>query len=530
MKCKHCNSEWNTSEELGSKLSSCPFCGKELIPEPAPASKATSIQEVLQEIIRLHGIEAMEKGNRMISFYMDMAPAPLRKEKTILDYLVRCNGNELLLEVKDQPLSQRQVRYEQVVDKLCSELYISEAAARKVCNAFCIAVYGESVEKPRQEQSSKPKEKEPAKKQTPPKNTEQQTNAAGSAASQKKPVDKASLDIKTTLYLSEAEAAAGCLKKISLPDGLPSVSVKVPAGTLSGATLRLKECGRRDPNAQWGMPCQKGDVYLAVSVIPDPPKKKAKKQPPTLHCNLTITPEEALKGCQKVVDFAGIDKVPVTLPPQTPEGFVIKLPHCGTKDPETGEKGLLILTVKLEQPKVTRSYKAGSKAEKSVKESDVAVKDTNYVFYITPEQAEKGDSYMVKGIYGMRVTIPAGTKDGQTVRVKGQGREYTAKAKVSTGVYSLRPQESDWSGMSEQLLEAHMTKKAMSNGAAIGWCILLFFASAFLGTVSPILGFGGWFYAFYIPWRASKIRKNRERAEITDTVRRKSAKEAFSDK
>lgn len=511
MKCKHCNSEWNTSAELGSKLSTCPFCGKELIPEKKTAANATSMHEVLTLVVQEHGLEAMEKGKRMIAFYTDMAPEPLRKEKTLLEYLVRCKGNELLLEVKDKPLPDRQVRYEQVVDKLRSESYTSEAAARKVCNAFCIAVYGESVEKKKEEVPNPKKVTADLVATLKAINTEE---AKKTAVPQSPPVDKAALDIRTTLYLTKEEAAAGCLKKVNLPDGLASVSVKVPAGTADGSTLRLKECGKKDPNAQWGMPCVKGDVYLTVSLLASKPQKP-KKQPSTLYINLALTPEEALKGCQKKVTYAGVDNVTVNIPPNTPEGFVINLPNCGNKDPETGEKGPLSITITFKKSASPRSNQ--TKTANTTKEVDQAIIPTNYVFYITPEQAQKGDSFMVKGVYGMRVTIPAGVKNGQVVTVKGHGKIFAAKVKISTTPYSRQVGTLIWPTLSDKVLEEHINNKPMSSGKTTLLCFFLFF-----------LGFIGWAIIFYISRKNKQLQENVTQASAIDAQRRQAAKAAFA--
>ena len=506
MKCKSCGSEWQTSAELKA----CPFCGKELIPEKKTADNATSMHEVLTLVVQEHGLEAMEKGKRMIAFYTDMAPEPLRKEKILLEYLVRCKGNELLLEVKDKPLPDRQVRYEQVVDKLRSESYVSKDAARKVCNAFCIAVYGESVEKKQAETPPKPEE------------TTSTLVATLKAVEEKKktftpkvpPVDKAALDIRTTLYLTKEEADAGCLKQIHLPDGLASLTVKVPAGTADGATLRLKECGKKDPNAQWGMPCVKGDVYLTVSLLASKPQKP-KKQPSTLYINLALTPEEALKGCQKKVTYAGVDNVTVNIPPNTPEGFVINLPHCGNKDPETGEKGPLSITITFKKSASPRSNQ--TKTANTAKEADRAIIPTNYVFYITPEQAQKGDSFMVKGVYGMRVTIPAGVKNGQVVTVKGHGKIFAAKVNISDWHYNRQTGTLIWPVLSDKVLEEHINKKPMSSGKTTLLCFFLFF-----------LGFIGWAIIFYISRKNKQLQENVTQASAIDAQRRQAAKAAFA--
>ena len=139
MKCNHCGAQWSVSKEISSQLTSCPFCGAPLFEkEPALAT----IEDVLREIIRLEGVEVLRNGNRMISFFSDLAPH-MTKERRVLRYFVDCNGNTLFLDVRNAKAADQRLRYQQVVYRMCNDLYIAEKAAQQVCSAFWSAVYGD---------------------------------------------------------------------------------------------------------------------------------------------------------------------------------------------------------------------------------------------------------------------------------------------------------------------------------------------------------------------------------------------------
>ena len=139
MKCNHCHAQWSVDAQIASQLSSCPFCGKPLI-----GKKQTfdTMEAVLREIIRLEGVEALRNGNRMISIFSDLAPH-LTRERRVLRYFVECDGNTVFLNLRGISREDQRVKYQQVVYRMCNELYIAEKAVNLVCNSVWTALYGE---------------------------------------------------------------------------------------------------------------------------------------------------------------------------------------------------------------------------------------------------------------------------------------------------------------------------------------------------------------------------------------------------
>ena len=66
MKCNHCNSEWNT----GNEIKVCPFCGKELFSD----SDFSTIENTLKFVVATYGIEIYSQPSRLISYLGDYAP------------------------------------------------------------------------------------------------------------------------------------------------------------------------------------------------------------------------------------------------------------------------------------------------------------------------------------------------------------------------------------------------------------------------------------------------------------------------
>ena len=138
MKCKHCGSEWTTSASKSITLQNCPFCGKPL-KEPSKKQFDT-IEDVLKEILRLQDVKVFQHTNRTLAIFADIAPHMV-KEKRILRYFLECNGSSMLLGLQEESVQKQRGQYEKVVALMRDDYFISESAAKSVCNAFWSAVY-----------------------------------------------------------------------------------------------------------------------------------------------------------------------------------------------------------------------------------------------------------------------------------------------------------------------------------------------------------------------------------------------------
>ena len=158
------------------------------------------------------------------------------------------------------------------------------------------------------------------------------------------------------------------------------------------------------------------------------------KQPPAKNLDITetitIEPEDAMNGAQKSVRVAYLDKCPdcsgrgskcyrcggtglttisknlnVKIPKGIKEGQKIRLAKEGKKD-EYGTVGNLYLVIKFNP---NSQFKVDGE-------------NVTSTISITPAQSVFGTSKTVKTLHGdVKVNIPAGTKGGKSLRLKGLG-------------------------------------------------------------------------------------------------------------
>jgi DnaJ-class molecular chaperone len=147
-------------------------------------------------------------------------------------------------------------------------------------------------------------------------------------------------DLHASLTISLPEAAKGSKARVHLPTG-KDVEVKIPAGILSGQTIRLK--GQGWPSATG----KAGDALITVNVAPHP---LFAPDGSDLRLDLPITLyEAALGGKVRVPTLDGA--VELAIPPGTNAGRTFRLKGKGlqTKD-ATGD---LLATVRIVLPERT---------------------------------------------------------------------------------------------------------------------------------------------------------------------------------
>ncbi len=137
MRCKNCGIEWTISIHGNSVQKFCPVCGKPVF-EDAPR-KLTSFEETLFVIRRDHGMGYLQDSTRIMACFTDLAPH-LRKEKIMLQYLLQCNGNRLLIAALQKTPSEQQVCLKQLASRLADDLLLSEATAQMICSSFWNAI------------------------------------------------------------------------------------------------------------------------------------------------------------------------------------------------------------------------------------------------------------------------------------------------------------------------------------------------------------------------------------------------------
>lgn len=142
-------------------------------------------------------------------------------------------------------------------------------------------------------------------------------------------------DINYTMRVDFLSAARGEEKKVNING--KNINVKIPAGTLSGQTLRLKGLGNPSPNGG-----SAGDVLITLTVDKHP---YFSLEGSNVVMDLPITVKEAILGAKVTVPT--IDgKVAVNIPPYASSGEKLRLKGKGIKN------GDQIINLKIIAPKM----------------------------------------------------------------------------------------------------------------------------------------------------------------------------------
>lgn len=122
MKCNHCNSEWNT----GNEIKVCPFCGKELFSD----SDFSTIENTLKFVVATYGIEIYSQPSRLISYLGDYAPQ-LSNERRLLKTCLESGVIKELIKVNDCDLSEKKLVAAKSVTKLVDAYFVNRDWAEK---------------------------------------------------------------------------------------------------------------------------------------------------------------------------------------------------------------------------------------------------------------------------------------------------------------------------------------------------------------------------------------------------------------
>ncbi|MBR4106991.1 MAG: J domain-containing protein [Alphaproteobacteria bacterium] len=141
-------------------------------------------------------------------------------------------------------------------------------------------------------------------------------------------------DINYTMRIDFLAAARGEEKNVNING--KNINVKIPAGTISGQTLRLKGLGEAGINGG-----QNGDVLITLNVDQHPYFSLSDKN---ILLDLPITLKEAVLGAKVTVPTIN-GKVAVNIPPYASSGEKLRLKGKGIKG------GDQIMTLKIIMPK-----------------------------------------------------------------------------------------------------------------------------------------------------------------------------------
>lgn len=103
--------------------------------------------KTLQYIAEKYGTDVLRDGNKLIAFYSDLAPRQ-KKERQMLEFLVKCNGNTKLLDALHGSSKDQEACIRVLVEQMSTQLLMSEDAAYAVCENFWTAIGGTPLSRP----------------------------------------------------------------------------------------------------------------------------------------------------------------------------------------------------------------------------------------------------------------------------------------------------------------------------------------------------------------------------------------------
>lgn len=147
-------------------------------------------------------------------------------------------------------------------------------------------------------------------------------------------------DVSFSMRVDFLDAAKGVEKQVNL--GGKNVNVKIPAGTQSGQTLRLKGLGSAGLNGG-----ENGDALITVNVSEHP---YFKNEGLNILLDLPISVVEAVKGAKITVPTVN-GKVAVKVPPYSSSGDKLRLKGQGMKTKSASGDEIITLQIVLPKAK-----------------------------------------------------------------------------------------------------------------------------------------------------------------------------------
>jgi DnaJ-class molecular chaperone len=156
--------------------------------------------------------------------------------------------------------------------------------------------------------------------------------------------------LEAAIEVGLEEAFSGTTRRIEV-DGR-RLEVSIPAGVENGSRIRLRGQG----GGQDGAP---RDLVLVVGVRPHPTYTR---EGATLYHELPVTLREALLGAQVPITTLAGKRLLLTIPPGTQSGRTIRLAGQGMPRLRGGERGDLLVRVKVVLPTLDESGRAAAAA------------------------------------------------------------------------------------------------------------------------------------------------------------------------
>lgn len=98
--------------------------------------------QILAQIAEQFGTQTLADGKRTVAFFADLAPE-MPRERRLLTIFVDYGGHSVLLAAVRASKAQQKTAMERLVRDMMEDLFLTETAARTVCDAFWTALTGE---------------------------------------------------------------------------------------------------------------------------------------------------------------------------------------------------------------------------------------------------------------------------------------------------------------------------------------------------------------------------------------------------
>ncbi len=142
MKCYNCKAEWFVNANMSRPIENCPFCGSKLKIDVSNQMK--SMADVLIAIIQCSNIDVFRDATKLMSYFCDIAPN-MSREKTMLSYFLKCNGNVVLLDAMTKTHSEQIACRETVAQRIITDCLVNDDVAYEICDSFWEAIGGKPL-------------------------------------------------------------------------------------------------------------------------------------------------------------------------------------------------------------------------------------------------------------------------------------------------------------------------------------------------------------------------------------------------
>jgi hypothetical protein len=139
MVCNKCKSEWKTGQGISKSLTSCPFCGENLVNEDHDKPKTfDNSKDTLVFIAEQHG-DTVLLGKQLKSFFPDYAPQVSANIKSLVFAVYEKGAAAILQANLNAKQEAKEIAFKQAVAKL-TEAFIAERAAENIIQEFAAAL------------------------------------------------------------------------------------------------------------------------------------------------------------------------------------------------------------------------------------------------------------------------------------------------------------------------------------------------------------------------------------------------------